>query len=98
MDLGDVLGVFGLLLYWRVVLCLLVSIVGAFLLVHLLPWFTGVQGLVFAALGLLPGIIWEEAARSSPAAPAAPSTSTFVAVLAAVIFGGLWGAVSSTSV
>jgi hypothetical protein len=98
MDLDGVLGVVGLLLYWRAVLCLLISIVGAFLLVHLLPWFTGLQGLVFAVLGLLPGLIWEEAARSSPTAPASPSTSTSVGVLAAVVFGTVWGAVSSTSV
>jgi hypothetical protein len=46
----------------------------------------------------LPGVIWEEAVRPSPGSPPARTTSTSVAVLAAVIFGATWGAFSSTSV
>lgn len=97
MELDGVLGVVALLLHWRVALCLLVSSVGAFLLVHLIPWFTGLQGLVLAALGLLAGVMWEEAARPSPGAPDPRSTSTFVAALAAIIFSAVWGALSSAS-
>jgi hypothetical protein len=96
MELDGAFGVLALLLHWRVVLCLLISSVLAFLLVHFFPWFTGLQGLVFAVLGLLPGAIWEDPANSSPSAT--HSTSTSVAVLAAIIFAAVWGAVSSTSV
>jgi len=96
MELDGVFGALALLLHWRAVLCLLISSVLAFLLVHFFPWFTGLQGIVFAVLGLLPGVIWEDAANSSPST--ARSTSTSVAVLAAVIFAACWGAVSSNSV
>jgi len=96
MELDGVFGVLALLLHWRVVLCLLFSSALAFCLVHFFPWFTGLQGLVFAALGFLPGAIWEAPANSSPSA--VPSTNTSAAVLAAIIFAAVWGAVSSTSV
>jgi hypothetical protein len=96
MDLEGVLGVVALLLHWRAVLCLIVSSVAAFLLVQHFPWFTGLQGIALAALGLLPGVIWEEAARPTSSSPTA-RTSTSVAVLAAVVFAAIWGAVSSTS-
>lgn len=96
MDLEGVLGVVGLLLHWRAVLWLFISSVAAFLLVQHFPWFTGLQGVVLAALGLLPGALWEDAARPSPSSPTA-RTSTSVAVLAAVVFAATWGTVSSAS-
>ena len=83
MELDGVFGALALLMHWRAVLCVLISSVLAFLLVHFFPWSTGLQGIVFAVLGLLPGVIWEDAANSSPST--ARSTSTSVAVLAAVI-------------
>lgn len=88
--------VVGLLLHWRAVLCVVISSVAAFLLVQHLPWFTGIQGIVLAALGLLPGVIWEGSALPSSSSPPA-RTSTSVAILAAVVFAAIWGAVSSTS-
>ena len=96
MDFNGVLGVVGLLLYWRALLCLLCSGLLAFLLVQAFPWFTGLQGIFLAALGLFPGVVWEELARPSPGRPKV-ATSTVVAVLAALLFGGSWGAASSTS-
>jgi hypothetical protein len=98
MDLEGAAGVVLLLLHWRAVLCLLIGSVGAVLLVQHFPWFTGLQGIVVAALGLLPGVIWEEAVRPSPGSSPGRATSTAVAVLAAIIFGAVWGAVSSSSV
>ncbi|MCL2523458.1 MAG: hypothetical protein FWF20_07420 [Betaproteobacteria bacterium] len=98
MHFYDVAGIVGgLLLWWRIVLCLAVSSLGALLLVYFFPWFNGLQAILFATLGFLPGAIWEEVARPSPAGSTSQSTSTFVAVLAAIIFGITWGAASSTS-
>jgi len=97
MELDGALGIVALLLHCRVVLCLLGSSVIAFALVQLFPWFTGIQGLVFAALGLLPGLMWNEGALQPPVAPAARTTTTLVAVSSAAIFAALWGAISSTS-
>jgi len=97
MELDGVLGVIGLLLYWRVILCVLVASVAALVFFHLFPWLSGLQAIVIAALGILPGVMWEESTR--PASPSTPvhSTSSLVAGLAAAIFAAAWGAVSSTS-
>ncbi|TVO67587.1 hypothetical protein [Denitromonas ohlonensis] len=98
MNLDAILGVINLLLYWRVAVCLVVSSVTAFLLVQAFPWLSGLQGIAFAALGMLAGIVWEETAHpSSTSAVDAPPTSTVVAVLSAAIFGAVWGGMSSTS-
>jgi hypothetical protein len=97
MNLDGALGVLGLLLYWRMVLCLAISSLVAFLLAQLFPWLSGIQGIVFAALGFLPGVMWEEAARPSPNPSAARPTGTLVATLSAAIVGATWGAVSSMS-
>ncbi len=98
MNLEAILGVINLLLYWRVTVSLVVSSLTAFLLVQAFPWLPGLQGIAFAALGILAGIMWEEAAHpSSIPAVDGPSTSTFVAVLSAAIFGAVWGGMSSTS-
>ena len=97
MEFDGFLGLVGLLAHWRVVLCIAGSGLAALLLVHFFPWFTGLQGIAFTALGLLPGVIWEETAHPSPGRQANQRTSTFVAALAAISFGALWGAVSSTN-
>jgi hypothetical protein len=101
MDIDGLLGVAALLLYWRTALCLLASSVLAIALVHLLPWFSGLQGIAIAALGLFPGVLWDTAAsakrQTSSIAPSAPKTSASVALLTAFVFGAAWGGFSSTS-
>lgn len=96
MAIEGLIGVVSLLLYWRAALCLAISSVAAFLLVQQAPWLSGIQGIFLATLGLLPGVIWEEAAHPSPSL-STTRTNTSVAVLAAIVFAATWGGVSSTS-
>lgn len=99
MDLEGIVTVVGLLLHWRIAASLVASSVTAALLVHVFPWLTGLQGIVLAMFGLLPGLLWEAQAtaaqRQANSKPA--NTSGGVAGAAAVIAGATWGVMSSTS-
>lgn len=102
MDLEGVLSVLLLLQHWRSVLCLAGGAVAAYVLVHVFPWLTGLQGIALAFLGLPVGVIWETrvSGRSAPTPAPAPNsqTSPFVAGACAVAVGAAWGGCSSTSV
>ncbi len=85
--------------HWRVIVCLVVSSCLAIVLVNLVPWLTGLQGVVLAALGLIPGVIWDEwgTSKQSKKIVKPSETSTFVASASAIIIGGAWGVFSATS-
>lgn len=59
MDVDGLIGLFAVLLHWRVLLCLLGSSAFAIALVHIFPWFSGIQGIAIAGLGLGLGLAWE---------------------------------------
>lgn len=84
-----------LALYWRVVLCLLLSSSLAFFAVQVFPWFTGLQGVVLAATGFLPGAYWEASSSSTGSPNRTEPTSAVVAAGLAVVLGATWGAASS---
>ncbi len=97
MDAIEILlDVFALLRHWRVLLCLLISALGAFELVQLLPWFDGLQGGVMALLGIVPGCIWQARQAPSDHSPSRAITNRFVAALCAFFVGFVWGGASST--
>ena len=90
------IGLIQLVIHWRVVLCLLASTLAAFALVHLFPWFSGLQGVVIALTGLIPGCAWH--ARNEPhQSQSNTATSSFVAGLCAFFIGAIWGGASSSS-
>lgn len=98
MDIIEgLIGVVTLVVHWRILICLVFSTLAAFALVQLLPWATGLQGVVIAAAGLIPGAMWQARydAKGQPAPP--QITSRFVAGLSAVILGLVWGGASSAS-
>ena len=99
MDVDGAIGVLGLLLHWRITLCIAVSTVAAYFAVQSFTWLTGLQGIVIASLGLGFGAMWDARATNKSTAVAASDsqTSTAVAVTAAVIAGATWGLFSSTS-
>jgi uncharacterized YccA/Bax inhibitor family protein len=86
-----------LLLHWRIVVCLVASALGAYALVLLLPWLTGLQGVVIAALGLIPGVIWQAAYETNGRDAESQITTPFVAGLSAFFVGVIWGLASSAS-
>ncbi len=100
MDADGLFTLVLILLHWRVFLCLVVSSCAAIALVHLFPWFTGLQGAVIALLGLLPGAMWgaRSTNRGVQKESADSNTTQGVAGAAAAIAGATWGAVSSSSV
>lgn len=90
------IGLIQLVIHWRVALCLLASTLAAFVLVHLFSWFSGLQGVVFALTGLIPGCAWH--ARNEPhKSQSTAATSSFVVGLCAFFIGAIWGGASSTS-
>jgi len=98
MDIDGLLGIVFFLLQWRVTVCLIGSTISAVALVNVFPWLTGVQGVVIALLGILPGLMWDAAATQKSGMPVSPvETTVTTAGLAAVIAGGAWGAISSDS-
>ena len=99
MDIDGLIGLFGALLYWRVLLCLLGSSAFAIALVHIFPWFSGIQGLAIAGLGLGFGAAWEHWESRSTGINAAPERETkpFTATLATTLASGTWGLLSSSS-
>jgi len=53
MEIIDaVVNVFLLILHWRVLVCLTATALAALALVHGMPWFSGIQGLVLRLSGL----------------------------------------------
>lgn len=98
MDAEGLLFGLGALLYWRITLCLIASSLAAFALLHVFPWFTGIQGIVLAILGGVSGAAWQEAVRpSKPSPEPARPTDTSVAVVSAAIFSASWAAFSALS-
>lgn|SRR6218665_3039367 len=99
MDVDGAIGVLGLLLHWRVALCIAASTVAAYFAVQSFTWLTGLQGIVIASLGLGFGAMWDAGAtKTSPVTTVPDSqTSTSVAIAAAIIAGATWGFFSSTS-
>lgn len=93
--LEGLLRIVQLALYWRVVLCLLLSSTLAFFAVQIFPWFTGLQGVVLAATGFLPGAFWEASATPAGSPKHTEPTSAVVAAGLAVVLGATWGAASS---
>ena len=100
MDVEGAIGVLGLLLHWRITLCIAGSAVAAYFAVQSFAWLTGLQGIVIASLGLGFGVMWEASATKKPSVAAAPDsqTSTAVARTTAVTAGATWGVFSSTSI
>jgi len=100
MDLDGILAIFGVLLYWRAMLCLLASSALALVVASASPWISVAQGFVIALLGFIPGIALEERAAAvhikSKQRP--QPTTPFVAGLSATIAGSVWGAASGVSV
>ncbi len=97
MDLDAILSFLLLLLYWRVVLSVVASCAIAFTLVEVIPWLSGLQGIVLAALGFIVGVAWEEKATALVAPQKNPNatTSPIVAGATAIIVGTTWGIFSS---
>ncbi|PKO85897.1 MAG: hypothetical protein CVU18_17675 [Betaproteobacteria bacterium HGW-Betaproteobacteria-12] len=91
------LGIATLLLHWRIAICLGMSALGAYALVQLLPWLTGLQGVVIGVLGLIPGTIWQAGREANGKAAQLQITTPFVAGLMAFFVGVIWGGASSTS-
>src|SRR6188768_2450893 len=87
----------GLLLHWRILLGLCNSSALAFLLVSVVPWFSGWQGAVLALLGLFAGATSGDGSGTKEAKPVDAETSTVAVCGAAVLAGALWGAASSAS-
>lgn len=100
MDIEGILSLILVILHWRIAVCLVGSICLAIALVSFLPWLTGLQGIVIAALGIIPGAMWEEReAASQPKKVTNPSeTTAAVAGACAIIVGAAWGVFSSTSI
>lgn len=86
-----------LLLHWRIVVCLVASALGAYALIHLLPWLDGLQGVVIGTLGLIPGTIWQAAHETNGGDTELQITTPFVAGLSAFFVGVIWGMASSAS-
>lgn len=101
MDIDSFLTLFLLLLHWRVVLSTAAGGLAGYALVKLAPWFTGLQGLLLACVGLAIGLIWQATVEDSlggeALAGSTGTTSPSTVVVAAGLFGAIWGAVSSSS-
>jgi hypothetical protein len=99
MDLEGIFSLILFVLHWRVALCLVASSALAIVLVNVFPWLTGLQGIVIAALGLVPGAVWEAQTTLPKLAPGTSplETTASVAGASAIIAGATWGALSSTS-
>jgi len=99
MDLDGILSLVLFVLHWRVAVSLVGSISLAVILVNAFPWFSGLQGFVIAAPGIIPGAIWEaqETSPQSAKVPKPSETTAFVAGASSVILGAAWGVFSSTS-
>jgi hypothetical protein len=99
MDLDGIFALVLFVLHWRVAVCLVGSVSLAVILVNALPWFTGLQGIVIAAIGIIPGAVWEAQETSPQSAKVAKlsETTAFVAGASSVILGAVWGIFSSTS-
>ena len=97
MDLDGIGILVSVALYWRVTVCVVATSLSAWLLVHTLTWFSGVQGLVLGLLGILPGIIWHTIAwhRKADLITEIPETRSSVLILSALLCGAAWGAASS---
>lgn len=101
MDIDGALGVLGLLLHWRIVLCIAGSTTAAYFAVQSFAWRTGLHCFVIAFLGLGFGAMWEARATNKSTVATAPDsqqTSAAVAGAVAVISGATWGVFSSTSI
>lgn len=100
MDIEEIFSLILFVLHWRIVVCLVGSICLAIALVNFLPWLTGLQGFVLAALGMIPGVMWEER-KTTPQLHRATKPSKTTATVAgacAIIVGATWGVFSSTSI
>lgn len=98
MDIDGIFALILFLLHWRVAVCLLGSTLLAVALVYVFPWLSGLQGVVVALLGLLPGGMWEANAMPQPKKRTKPSKTTkTTAAGAAIIAGSAWGASSASS-
>jgi hypothetical protein len=100
MDLEGVLAIFGFLLYWRAMLCLLASSALALVVTSTSPWISVAQGFVIAFLGFIPGVALEERAAAAhiKSKQQPQPTTSFVAGLSATIAGSVWGGASGVSV
>jgi hypothetical protein len=96
MNLEGAVGALWLVVHWRVSLCLVASLLAAYLFVQTVPWITGLQGVAVVALGVAAGIAWEGRRASSKNARPLLS-SRFGALGLTVITGAAWGLFSSTS-
>ncbi len=100
MDFEGILAIFGILLYWRAMLCLLASSTLALVVTSTSPWISVAQGFVIALLGFIPGVALEERAAAAhiKSTQRPQPTTPFVAGLSATIAGSVWGAASGVSV
>ena len=98
MDADVLLSLLGMLLHWRVVLCLAISSIVAFFLVQWFPWMSGLQGIFLALLGLGAGLVWQTSERGANAPKTAtPETPNSVVLVGIVFLGATWGLFSATS-
>lgn len=92
------LAIFGALLYWRAMICLLASSALALVVASTFSWISVPQGFVIAFLGFIPGVVLEERAAAQAVKQPPQPTTPVVAGLSACLAGGVWGAASGVSV
>ena len=97
--MDDLPGILAAILRWRVVVAVAGTTLLAISAVRWIPWVGGLQALALALAGLVVGLAWDDRAGTSPTArvPSDRTTSRSVAMLAFGFGGGVWGALSSTS-
>jgi len=84
--------------YWRVLLCVLLSVAVAVAASHALSWFTGAAGLALVLVGFAFGLLWHGRAAVGLAlfaSVAEPPISRPVAALGLALIGLFWGGLLS---
>jgi hypothetical protein len=96
MDADDSSSILSALAHWRIAVCVVAGAFLGWLLVVVLGWLSGLQGIALPFCGLFGGIVWESFAENR-ARPHAPKTTLAVATLSSAVGGCIWGGMSLES-